>query len=320
MAVSRQPKIRPKPATSAAGKNAGAPFHYLPVGDSVRAWELYVTGVGLQTYAPGEAYPKAGHPSLYDFNWREGRILPEHTIILITDGAGEFEFRNLPLTKCTAGDALLIAPGQWHRYRPLPATGWTELWMCVGGEYLHRLRSRGVNFMKPHVSLGEHFPETRAALLALLDSARKKSNHNNPLLTAKALEVIARIAEAGGRQTPAADKPEAADPRVRDAIEFIWNNSHRALRIGDVAAAAGLLPRTLERQFAASHSRTVRAEIEWSRCARARRLLHDTKLPIKEIAYACGFGDPRRMIDVFRRREGVSPSHIRARTAKTIFE
>jgi len=43
----------------------------------------------------------------------------------------------------------------------------------------------------------------------------------------------------------------------------------------------------------------------------ARRLLHDSSLPIKEIAYACGFGDPRPMIDMFRRQEGILPSQIR---------
>ena len=312
MTVPRQAKGMPERLVDAASRGVSAPFHYLPVDDNIRAWELYVTGVGQQSYAPGEPYPKAGHPSLYHFNWREGRVLPEYSVILITSGAGEFQFRNSPPAKCVAGDALLIAPGQWHRYRPLPAAGWTELWMCVSGEYLHRLRRRGAHFRQPHVPLGAHFAGTRDALLDLLASVRGQLNHNSPRLTAKALEVVAWVAEAGGCRIRPPETCGTSDPRVNDAIEFIWNNSHRAIHISDVAAAAGVLPRTLERRFAANHSRTLRAEIEWSRYARARRLLLDSSLPIKEIAYACGFGDPRRMIDVFRRQEGVSPSQIRA--------
>jgi AraC-like DNA-binding protein len=315
MTVPRQAKCKSGRLGNASNGNTFAPYHYLPVSDNMRDWELYVTGLGQQTYAPGEPYPKVGHPSLYHFDWREGRVLPEYSVILITSGAGEYQFRNSPLRKCHAGDALFIAPGQWHRYRPLPATGWTELWMCVGGEYLHRLRSRGVSFQQPHVKLGDNFTRTRDALIELLASVRERLNHNNPRLTAKALEVIASIADTDDGQIPPPGVEGASDPRVVNAIQFIWDNSHRSLHISDVAAVVGASPRTLERQFAAAHSRSVRAEIEWSRYVRARRLLHDSSLPIKEIAYACGFGDPRRMIDVFRRQEGVLPSHIRAMKA-----
>lgn len=312
MTVPRQAKGTPERLADPTSGDVFAPFHYLPVDDNIRAWELYVTGVGQQSYAPGEPYPKAGHPSLYHFNWREGRVLPEYSFILITSGAGEFQFRNSAPGKCVAGDALLIAPGQWHRYRPLPDTGWTELWMCVSGEYMHRLRRRLANLRHAHVPLGAHFAGTRDALLDLVASVRGQLNHNSPRLTAKALEIIARVAEVDSGQIRPLETCETSDPCVNDAIGFIWNNSHRAIRICDVAAAAGVLPRTLERKFAAAYSRTVRAEIEWSRYVRARRLLHDSSLPLKEIAYDCGFGDPRRMIDVFRRLEGMAPSQIRA--------
>jgi hypothetical protein len=81
----------------------------------MRAWDLYVTGVGQESYAPGSRYPEEGHPAIYNFDWRTGRILPEYAMVLILAGCGEFEFRNQPLTDCGAGDVLLIAPGQWHR-------------------------------------------------------------------------------------------------------------------------------------------------------------------------------------------------------------
>jgi AraC-like DNA-binding protein len=307
----RQRDERQKQPRGTHVANSAGSYYYLPVGDGIRSWDFYVTSVGSQTYLAGDVYPKSGHPSLYDFDWRKGRTLPEYAVVLITEGKGEYEFRNLPLSTCSAEDALLIAPGQWHRYHPLPRTGWTELWMCAGGEYLHRLRNRKLVFTKSSVSLGTRFGDARRALLELLAAVGRNPNHNGPLFTAKALEIIALIAEVSTEPISASEKYEVNDPDVSNAIEFIWNNSHRPIRIHDVAMSVSLQARTLERRFAACHCRGVREEIEWSRYFRARHLLRDTRLPIKEIAYSCGFGDPRRMIEVFRRRESCSPNEVR---------
>ncbi|PTX95657.1 helix-turn-helix domain-containing protein [Opitutus sp. ER46] len=307
------------------GKRAGAPAgdprggcaHYLPVGDAIRGWELYVTSVGAQDYARNEGYPRPGHPSLYDFDWRKGRTLPDYALVLVTRGRGEYEFRNLPKRECGPGDVLLMAPGQWHRYRPLPATGWTERWLCLGGEYLQRLRRRGLVFTRPCVALGERLGAARAAWEALLAKARAEPEQNGPELTALALRVLALVAAATEAELArtVSERVPAADPDVAKALEFVRNNSHRPIRIADVARAVGLHARTLERRFAAQHPRGVRAEIECSRYARAKRLLKDTRMPIKEIAYACGFGDPRRMIEIFRRREARAPREVRAQAA-----
>jgi AraC-like DNA-binding protein len=296
-------------------------FHYLPVSETLRAWGIYLTSAGQSTYQPRQKYPQQGHPKAYNFNWASGRILAEYAVVLITAGTGEYEFRNYAPGQCRRGDVLLVAPGQWHRYRPLPNTGWTELWICLGGEYLHRLRDKGLAFGKPCVSLGTHFTPVRLALLSLVDEVNRKADYNSILFTSKALNVIALIAEAGGI-APAQSKGiyHFSNPQVARAIEFIWSNSHRHLSIGDVAQAVGLVARTLERRFADCHERGIREEIEWSRYSRARRLLEDENLPIKDIAYSCGFGDPRRMIEVFRKLTSATPTEIRERRNNAIQE
>jgi AraC-like DNA-binding protein len=290
-------------------------FYYLPVSDQIRSWDLYVTGVGQECYRAGDKYPETGHPSLYDFEWRSGRVLPEYAMILILEGSGEFELRNQPLTRCSAGDVLLVSPGQWHRYRPSASTGWSELWVCAGGEYLHRLRSRRLMFGQAKVALGARFHDTRRVIAEILDFVRTHPNVNSPLLTARVLEAIALIAEAGGGDVVEPVSPAGSDSHVADAIEFIWHNSHRPIQTKDVARAVNLAPRTLERRFAACHARAVHEEIEESRYLRARRLLIESTLPIKEIAYSTGFGEPKRMIELFRRRDGRTPSAVRHASA-----
>ena len=262
-------------------------------------------------------YPAKGHPTMYDFEWRTGRVLPEYLMILITEGGGEYEFRNIDKAHCVPGDVLLICPGQWHRYRPLPKTGWAELWIGLGGEYLHRLRRKDVIFTKPCVSLAGHFTPVHDCFRRMMDVVvRDGGSCNHPLLTVAAMEIIVMIAEVAGSSKMESLSNKSVDPRLANAIEFIWTSSHRPIRIRDVAQAAGMIPRTLERYFKVAHPRRVREEIELSRIFRARNLLRQTKMSAKEIAYTCGFGNSRQMIEVFHRLEKVTPSEYRKRVSQ----
>ena len=48
---------------------------YFPVSVRDRKWGWYVTTVGETRSLPGEAYPEAGHPKGYNFDWSKGRVL-----------------------------------------------------------------------------------------------------------------------------------------------------------------------------------------------------------------------------------------------------
>lgn len=199
-------------------------FHYVPVSDELREWECYLTAVGSQAYPPGTRYPCPGHPAMYDFAWRAGRVLPEYAVVLIAEGSGEYEFRNCDIQNCAKGDVLLIAPGQWHRYRPSAATGWTEIWICLSGEYLYRLRSKQLIFDQHCLPLGEHFEPVRVALADVLRVVREGKHFNSSSLTGKALEIIIRIAQSAGERSTGKTRQhvwDVPDTVVARALEFV---------------------------------------------------------------------------------------------------
>ena len=288
----------------------------LPVSEQMHSWECFVTTVGDAVYAPGEPYPHRAHPTVYDFDWRSGRVLPEYQIVLITAGAGEYEFRKNETLRCAQGDVFQIVPGQWHRCRPAGKTGWSECWVGLGGEYLNRLRQNGLAFARPRVALGRHYEMVLAAFRNMIEMSRNQVDAGSPLLTSEAFKIMALISQASQDEPTGTVALQQRTACLRQALEFIWSHSHRAIRVADVADAAGVTPRGLERLFAAAHRCGVRQEIEWSRFFRAQRLISQTDLPLKEIAYTCGFSDPRRMIEVFHRRGDMTPSDLRTRTPK----
>ena len=101
------------------------------------------------------------------------------------------------------------------------------------------------------------------------------------------------------------------DPVVRAALVCIHKNISRPLGALEVARLLGLPRRSLDRIFAQSLHRSVGAEILRQRIIRAKRLLADHGMPVKQIARVCGFCNAAYLTNVFREETGLSPRQWR---------
>lgn len=101
------------------------------------------------------------------------------------------------------------------------------------------------------------------------------------------------------------------DEVVALAMRFIERNSSSEIDVGNVADAAGVSRRTLERRFRESSGRSIAKEIRRLRLLKAKRLLSDTDMQVKQIAHETGFRDPIRMHEVFVREDGMTPTEYR---------
>jgi AraC family transcriptional regulator of adaptative response / DNA-3-methyladenine glycosylase II len=82
-------------------------------------------------------------------------------------------------------------------------------------------------------------------------------------------------------------------------------------RLPDLAADLGVTCRHLRRAFRQELGVTPIEMAQTKRLALAKQLLHDTSLPLTQIAFASGFTSVRRFNASFRERFGRSPSTIR---------
>src|SRR5690606_24414483 len=112
-------------------------FHYPPVNAAALRGGCYLTSIGSLSYGRSQEYPIEGHPEEFTFDWNRGRSLSDFALVLITDGAGEWQGRQTDPARIESGDGLFLVPGQWHRYRPLKTVGWTEKWICLRGSAVH---------------------------------------------------------------------------------------------------------------------------------------------------------------------------------------
>src|SRR5271155_3257055 len=94
-----------------------------------------------------------------------------------------------------------------------------------------------------------------------------------------------------------------------------WINGHLAddLSLPVLAGRAGMSERSFSRHYAESTGLTPARAIERLRVEGARRLLTDTRLPVKRISQRCGFGSEETMRRSFLRLLSATPQEYRAR-------
>jgi LacI family transcriptional regulator len=102
-----------------------------------------------------------------------------------------------------------------------------------------------------------------------------------------------------------------ADPEVALAVRFIRERACERIKVPQVAAAANLSRRVLERRFQEHLGRTPKEEILRVRIERAKILLDSSDLAIELIAKRSGFASFKNFATVFRREVGTTPRQFR---------
>jgi AraC-like DNA-binding protein len=283
------------------------PFsHVLPVPEWLFRESVYATHAGWERIEPNASYPQPRAP-IYFFDWEEGRVLPEFCLSLCLEGGGHLETRP-GRQEILAGDCYLFRPGEWHRHRPDPATGWVNLWLHFNGNLPHEWMRDGafrISKNKPEIADRELF---KSQFERLLDTIGENPHLNSAAISWQALGLLSHFVT----DVRVADQPETREAGgiARRASEFIMNHTHTMIDVEEVAAHVGCSRRTLETRFKKTTGRTVLEEIQHCRAARAKSLLLETDMPLKQVVHRAGFQSREHMRLVFRKLLGVTPGSI----------
>ena len=292
-------------------------YHYLPVNDIIMQWGLYLTGVGRGVIPSKDKYPPAGHPTLYSFNYQRGRVLPEFQIILITDGYGTFESKQSGQVQIKPNTFFMLFPDVWHRYKPDEKTGWKERWISFNGIIAHLLIEQGYFTPNNSVSHITDSPQLISTFDHFLNNVHKKPTENTIIRSLNTMALLSSIVEIIGNDTTSDNLPQSnnrlttSDPLIESVLDLIWAHSHRPLSIDSIIKQVPASRRTLERRFQQLCGHSIHDEIIECRLSRAKRLLCETQMPIKTVAYLSGFSCLERMRCAFKNKFNLSPSEFR---------
>ncbi|CAH9050511.1 HTH-type transcriptional activator RhaS [Pseudoalteromonas sp. CIP111854] len=105
---------------------------------------------------------------------------------------------------------------------------------------------------------------------------------------------------------------------IEAPVEYIRAHYHRHISIEELAQLAHLSVSALERRFKKHLAKTPNQFINEIRLENARKLLVETRLPVSQVAYQCGFSEPSYFSKQFRRLFGEIPSQLRKELRKEL--
>ncbi len=285
-------------------------FGYFPVSPLARQWDIYATSFGFVPMDKTAAsYPPDHHPADHQFSWDSGRVLHDHQILHIHAGRGEFESAVTARVAFEAGDTTVLFPGIWHRYRPVPGTGWTESWMELRGTQMERLQQNGTLDPRTPVSRHPLSPAGEQAWERAYETARNKPAGFTVHLGLIGLEILLRL----GEKPTATPTPSPIERAVSQAQTLLSSDLSNATTVEDLARRLGVGYSHFRRAFLKQTGFSPKQYENEIRHRRVKALLAETSMSIKEIADRLGFSSPYHLTKDFSQRAALAPSHWRGR-------
>ena len=282
---------------------------YLVAGPNDLLWGTAVNSVGFQEVGPGEPYPPSNHPSRYLFSEERGRILDEYQLLYLTSGSGTFRSATHPQPiPVREGSFFLLFPGEWHTYRPDPATGWKEYWIGFKGPQMDAWMKNGF-FAKEHPLWNVGL---RSDIVALYQDAIDTALAQQSGFQQRLGGVVAHLVSLAwfyGRN---------------EAFSEVAEQMNRAL-ILVAEQFRTITPEDLSRQLCMGYSNFRRIFKEYTgqapaqyirqvRLSRIKEALTNSSRPIRELAFEMGFENEGYFFTAFRRAAGMTPRAYRALT------
>lgn len=107
------------------------------------------------------------------------------------------------------------------------------------------------------------------------------------------------------------------DPVIAMVQSWIADNYDRDNAVAEMAARAGLPPRTFSRRFRAATGYSPIDYVQAVRIEEAKQMLTTTATPVDDIAYEVGYADPSHFRRLFRRLAGTTPSRYRQKFTRS---
>ncbi|BCM66030.1 MULTISPECIES: GlxA family transcriptional regulator [Streptomyces] len=130
------------------------------------------------------------------------------------------------------------------------------------------------------------------------------------------LALVAPVRPGGQTQFTQTPLPPERGTACADTRGWAMRNLDKPLTLTDLARHAGVSVRTLTRRF---HAESGVSPLQWllhQRIERAKELLETTRLPMDQVAAACGLGTADSLRAHLVRRTGLTPSAYRAQFSR----
>ncbi len=108
-------------------------------------------------------------------------------------------------------------------------------------------------------------------------------------------------------------REERSNDIIRDAMEYIRNNYSREISLDDVSRQVNISPYYFSKIFKEESGLNFIEYLTNIRIDKAKELLSETDMSIKEVCATCGYTDPNYFSRSFKKNVGVTPTEYKER-------
>ena len=284
-------------------------YKYLPTSAEDEKWGLYVLSAGCNRIDAHVDYPAPEHPVHHYFNWSKGRILDEYQIIYIPAGNGLFESANCRQQQIKEGTIIFLFPGEWHRFKPNPRTGWDEFWVGFKGLIIENIINQHFLSKKNAVQEIGLSEEVIQLFTNIIGITKEERTGYQPLVSGIVMHLLGEVHSLGKQKLYTGE--EITESIIKRARIIFRTNIEQDINIEKVANELCVSYAWLRKTFKtytgiAPHQYLIQLKIE-----KAKMLLANRSRSIKEIAFSLNFESAFYFSKLFKEKVGVSPKEYR---------
>jgi AraC-like DNA-binding protein len=282
-------------------------FKYLTPGEGDKKWGLYLSVAGRSQTQAGGRYPSTEHPTGYFFTWERGRVLEEYQLVYISEGAGVLQNR-AGKHPARAGSVLLLRPGEYHRYRPLSETGWTEWFVGFQGHLAdHFYRHTPLLNKEPLISYG--FREDLIEIYNRIFAQIQEEKPGYQQIASGLVVQLLGLLVAHDRQGDFSGKP--IENIIQKARLYMRDWADEDIDLQKLAEDYHISYATFRKMFKKYTGMSPRQYHLELKLRRAKELLLTTDHSIKEISQTLNFESIHYFSRYFKKKMGYPPSGVR---------
>lgn len=279
-------------------------YKYFAVSDEDINWGIHILDCGSLFLASGTNSKKAQHPNKYQMNWRKGRILQEYQLIYLIEGEGIFESSASGAITIKKGSLILLFPGEWHRYKSEIDKNWNTYWIGFNGAFADQIISKlGFTPRNPIKWVG-YQSQLLNSYIEIIGISQTEFSGYQQVLAGEVMKLFGWIHAFSKRFE---FKEENVDSLIQSAKLLLIADENES-SIENIAKELNLGYSKFRRIFKEYTGMSPGQFRMQHKLQKARELLMDGELSIKEIAYKLGFETTQYFTKVFKKKTGKTPA------------
>ena len=203
---------------------------------------------------------------------------------------------------------MFIYDGDWHRYKPQNEKGWEEYWIGFNGNYIEDYI---IEDLFPQKQTYVKKIGYQSELIMLFNQLIELTKKDNPYFKKVLLGCLLQIIAYFTIPTHEKNQINRRSQIVENTMDYIRQNLAIDINFQFLAQSNNLSYSRFRSLFKNETGTSLNQFLINERVVCAKRLLINTGIDIKEIAYKSGFQSPYYFSKIFKQKTGYSPSSYR---------